>query len=530
MTHLRADPTIQAWSCSPNWPPKACRALPPQKARARQAYANQLVDHHLILDLLPPLARAYFARRLPASLSFGQAAILAALGLQQRELDDVAAALGLPASQVLALFNKARPSRRPRRDPPRRCRAGRACAQRLRASWLGGSHTAWSGSQTRWRGAVHAAQAGDGGSGLPIDRVLVLFDAARCSGLRLHPNMYYLSYRAARVSPAVHSGLRHTVLCGTPSCLHMPAPCEAPCSGAALPYAARVCPGLYAPGPRPAWLAERPPSTSARLGDRQFRELQPGLRAQAMRKLHGHLRAAREAAVAATMPAPRETALRPHAGDLDAELDEAAQARGRAAPWRPAYWVTWELAACFGGRPHAAQQVLCHALGCRQEDPQYLSRNLLAPAWVPCFGSRWSSERTRWHVCMDALACVHARPAARPAGAPNQACRVATAPDTCGARAQAVQDAMREALRPEDLAQFAVTGEDADFAEAAGARGPAAGGVVSVRAKAGAAGAAKPGAGDGARPGGAPAMYKRDGKGRRGRGGGNDRGGKKRRL
>jgi len=124
MTHLRADPTIQAWSCSPNWPPKACRALPPQKARARQAYANQLVDHHLILDLLPPLARAYFARRLPASLSFGQAAILAALGLQQRELDDVAAALGLPASQVLALFNKARPSRRPRRDPPRRCRAG----------------------------------------------------------------------------------------------------------------------------------------------------------------------------------------------------------------------------------------------------------------------------------------------------------------------------------------------------------------------------------------------------------------------
>ena len=72
----------------------------------RQAYANQMVDHHLILDLLPPLARAYFARRLPASLSFGQAAILAALGLQQRDLDDVGAALGLPANQVLALFNK----------------------------------------------------------------------------------------------------------------------------------------------------------------------------------------------------------------------------------------------------------------------------------------------------------------------------------------------------------------------------------------------------------------------------------------
>lgn len=61
-----------------------------------------------MLDLLPALARAFFARRLPASLSFGQAAILAALGLQQRGLDDVVAALGLPANQVLALFNKAR--------------------------------------------------------------------------------------------------------------------------------------------------------------------------------------------------------------------------------------------------------------------------------------------------------------------------------------------------------------------------------------------------------------------------------------
>ncbi len=358
MTHLRADPTIQAWSCSPNWPPKACRALPPQKARARQAYANQLVDHHLILDLLPPLARAYFARRLPASLSFGQAAILAALGLQQRELDDVAAALGLPASQVLALFNKARPGARPAGAPPRLCRAGRAGGQRLCASWLGGSHTAWSGTHP-------------GGAGPCMQRKLVIVGwgcpSIVCWCCLMRRAVQDLGY--TRTCTVFHTGLlgcrrqctaacATPMLCGTPSCLHMPAPCEGPCSGVALPYAARVCPGLYAPGPRPAWLAERPPLTSAGLGDRQLRELQPGLRAQAMRKLHGHLRAAREAAVAATMPAPRETAMRPHAGDLDAELDEAAQARGRAAPWRPAYWVTWELAACLGGLLHAAHQVL----------------------------------------------------------------------------------------------------------------------------------------------------------------------------
>jgi N-acetyltransferase 10 len=71
-----------------------------------QAYSNNLVDHHLILDLLPFLARAFFARRLPAPMSYGQAAILASLGLQQREVSDCEKDLKLPSSQVLALFNK----------------------------------------------------------------------------------------------------------------------------------------------------------------------------------------------------------------------------------------------------------------------------------------------------------------------------------------------------------------------------------------------------------------------------------------
>lgn len=71
-----------------------------------QAYSNNLVDHHLILDLLPFLARAYFARRLPAPMSYGQAAILVSLGLQQQDVSECEKALNLPASQVLALFNK----------------------------------------------------------------------------------------------------------------------------------------------------------------------------------------------------------------------------------------------------------------------------------------------------------------------------------------------------------------------------------------------------------------------------------------
>lgn len=98
---------------------------------------------------------------------------------------------------------------------------------------------------------------------------------------------------------------------------------------------------------------------------------------------------------------------------------------------------------------------------------------------------------------------------------------------------QAVQDAMREALRSEDLAQFAVTGEDADFAAALGATAPAAGGVVSVPAKAGAGDGAKTGASSKGRHSGAPAMYKRDGKSRKGKGGsggGDGRAGKKRKV
>ena len=64
--------------------PPACSC-----ATQLQAYANSLVDHHLILDLVPPLAANYFAGRLPAPLSYSQAAILAAVGLQQHEIGKV---------------------------------------------------------------------------------------------------------------------------------------------------------------------------------------------------------------------------------------------------------------------------------------------------------------------------------------------------------------------------------------------------------------------------------------------------------
>jgi hypothetical protein len=38
----------------------------------QQAYSSNLVDYHLILDLLPSLARLYLSGQLPATLSYGQ--------------------------------------------------------------------------------------------------------------------------------------------------------------------------------------------------------------------------------------------------------------------------------------------------------------------------------------------------------------------------------------------------------------------------------------------------------------------------
>jgi N-acetyltransferase 10 len=72
-----------------------------------ELYSRNLVDHHLILDLLPKLATFLFERRLAGMrLSYLQAAILLATGLQRREVDAICDELNLPANQVLAFFNK----------------------------------------------------------------------------------------------------------------------------------------------------------------------------------------------------------------------------------------------------------------------------------------------------------------------------------------------------------------------------------------------------------------------------------------
>ncbi len=82
--------------------------LTPHDLKRIELYGRNLCDHHLVSDLLPSLARLYFSGRMGKSfhLSSLQSALLCGIGLQNQSVDKVTAQLGLPANQVLAMFNK----------------------------------------------------------------------------------------------------------------------------------------------------------------------------------------------------------------------------------------------------------------------------------------------------------------------------------------------------------------------------------------------------------------------------------------
>jgi N-acetyltransferase 10 len=76
-----------------------------------ESYSKNLVDFHLIMDLVPTLAKLYFTNapilpRSAVSLSYTQSAILLGLGLQFKTVDDLQSDLNLQANQLLPLFNK----------------------------------------------------------------------------------------------------------------------------------------------------------------------------------------------------------------------------------------------------------------------------------------------------------------------------------------------------------------------------------------------------------------------------------------
>ncbi|KAK5643619.1 hypothetical protein RI129_007464 [Pyrocoelia pectoralis] len=72
-----------------------------------EMYSSNLVDYHLIVDLMPTLARIYFLNQMgDTQISAVQSAILLGVGLQHKTVDTLATELDLPATQLLALFNR----------------------------------------------------------------------------------------------------------------------------------------------------------------------------------------------------------------------------------------------------------------------------------------------------------------------------------------------------------------------------------------------------------------------------------------
>merc|ERR1711964_741552 len=71
-----------------------------------ERYTDNKADVGLISDLIPQIASLYFQRRLGVHLSAMQGAVLLAMGIQNRSIDDLAKETDVPASQLMALFQK----------------------------------------------------------------------------------------------------------------------------------------------------------------------------------------------------------------------------------------------------------------------------------------------------------------------------------------------------------------------------------------------------------------------------------------
>jgi N-acetyltransferase 10 len=82
--------------------------LTPFDLKRLESYASNLLDYHVILDLMPTLANAYFSDRLRdgVKLPGAQQSVLLSIGLQHKDLDDVSKELTITSSQLLGMLVK----------------------------------------------------------------------------------------------------------------------------------------------------------------------------------------------------------------------------------------------------------------------------------------------------------------------------------------------------------------------------------------------------------------------------------------
>ena len=84
------------------------RLMSPFDLKRLESYANNMLDYHVILDLIPDLANTYFTGQLKSDIKLTgiQQSILLAVGLQSKDLSSLEQDLNLPSSQLLAMFIK----------------------------------------------------------------------------------------------------------------------------------------------------------------------------------------------------------------------------------------------------------------------------------------------------------------------------------------------------------------------------------------------------------------------------------------
>ncbi|KAJ1987527.1 N-acetyltransferase 10 [Dimargaris cristalligena] len=97
------------------------RELTPFDLKRLESYSNNLLDYHVIMDLLPTLAGLYFNHRIidlsakqdgdteeypPLTLSAIQSSILLAIGLQCKSVSDLEKELNLPSNQIMGMLIK----------------------------------------------------------------------------------------------------------------------------------------------------------------------------------------------------------------------------------------------------------------------------------------------------------------------------------------------------------------------------------------------------------------------------------------
>uniref|UniRef100_UPI00398F1A4F RNA cytidine acetyltransferase isoform X2 n=1 Tax=Pristiophorus japonicus TaxID=55135 RepID=UPI00398F1A4F len=79
----------------------------PYDLKRLEMYSRNMVDYHLIMDMISSISQLYFLNQLGGiSLSAAQSALLLGIGLQHKSVDQLEKEIDLPSSQLMGLFNR----------------------------------------------------------------------------------------------------------------------------------------------------------------------------------------------------------------------------------------------------------------------------------------------------------------------------------------------------------------------------------------------------------------------------------------